>query len=75
MTQVTQNSHTQSIREWHGSDSKPLPTPCELSSCRFCSTWYGIEIGPPRVAAWRRLNLARGTPKASKASIFERLVG
>jgi len=34
-----------------------------------------VEIGPPRIAAWRRRNAERGTPKTGKVSVFERLAG
>ena len=75
MTLLTQDEHSQAIRAWRGSDTRPLPAPCELSTCPFCRSWYGVEIGPPRIAAWRRRNNERGTPKTGKVSVFERLAG
>ena len=76
MTLLTQDEHSQAIRAWRGSDTRPLPAPCELSTCPFCRSWYGVEIGPPRIAAWRRRNNERGTPvTGGKVSVFDRLAG
>jgi hypothetical protein len=73
---MTQDEHCKEISAWRGSDTKPLPAPCERSGCGFCETWYGVEIGPPRIAAWRRRNNERGTPvTGGKVSVFERLAG
>ena len=69
------DDHTRAIRAWRGSDTKPIPAPCERSGCGFCEPWYGVEIGPPRIAAWHRRNNERGTPKTGKVSVFERLAG
>ncbi|MCB1795082.1 MAG: hypothetical protein KDJ70_11785 [Candidatus Competibacteraceae bacterium] len=73
---MTQDEHSQAIRAWRGSDTKPIPEPCEISTCPFCRNWFGVEIGQPRIAVWLRRNDERGTPvTGGKVAFLDRLAG